>query len=201
MRGEASGQEPQPEPGARGPGGEGSLAPPAGLHGTEGPCRGVLVGEEGPAAAGGQGRQYSDTGESLRGSGPSISSTGPRPGVLCPPGAGHPCPQAFVSPVALGAAGPGLPHLSPGSALRLEGLWSGGRWGLGSELEGSHPCPARPSRPLGELLSRQLLLQVPLFWRPHDAGVGGTQRGPRSPVFLCLCGLLFHLHLVAVQKG
>lgn len=45
-----------PEPGARGPGFErGGLAPPAGLHGAEGPCRGELVGEEGPAAAGGGG--------------------------------------------------------------------------------------------------------------------------------------------------
>lgn len=52
----ASGQKTLPEPGARGPGFErGGLAPPAGLHGAEGPCRGKLVGEEGPAAAGGWG--------------------------------------------------------------------------------------------------------------------------------------------------
>lgn len=46
------------------------LAPPAGLHGAEGPCRGELVGEEGPAAAGGGGRggfqRFSDVGEGLR---------------------------------------------------------------------------------------------------------------------------------------
>lgn len=47
--------------------GERGLAPPAGLHGAEGPCRGSWWGEEGPAAAGGWGRWCSDVGEGLRG--------------------------------------------------------------------------------------------------------------------------------------
>lgn len=67
--------------------------------------------------------------------------------------------------------------------------------------EGSHPCPACPERPLGEFLSWQLLLQVPVFCRPCGTGVGGTQGGAGPSVFLCLRGLLFHLHLVAATEG
>ena len=52
----ASGQTTQPEPGVQCPGFEGGLAPPAGLQGAERPCRGELVGEEGPDAAGGWGQ-------------------------------------------------------------------------------------------------------------------------------------------------
>lgn len=82
-----------PEPGARGPGFErGGLAPPAGLHGAEGPSRGELVGEEGPAAAAAAGgcreAVFRCRGGSEEGPGPSVSSAGPRPGVLCPLGGG-----------------------------------------------------------------------------------------------------------------
>lgn len=76
-----------------------------------------------------------------------------------------------------------------------------GKWGLGSRREGSHPCPACPWRPLGQFFSRQLLLQVPVFWRPRGAGVGGPQGGSGPPVFLGLSRLLFHLYLVAVTEG
>lgn len=90
-----------PEPGARGPGFErGGLAPPAGLHGAEGPCRGELVGEEGPAAAGGGGEAvFRYRGGSEEGPGPSVSSAGPRPGVLCPLGGGtfFPAPSVCQS--------------------------------------------------------------------------------------------------------
>lgn len=141
-------------------------------------------------------------GGSERGLGPPCPLPVPDQGFgsVSPWGRDRPCPQAFVSQVAVGGAGPGLPHLSPGSAFRFEGLWSGGGVGPGFWAMESPCCPACPSRPLGQLLSGQLLLQVPVFRRPHSAGVGGTQRGPRSPVFLRLGRLLLHLHLVATGR-
>lgn len=56
------------------------------------------MGKESPAAAAGGGWEYR---EGLRGSGPSMSSTGPSPRVLCSLGGGRDaCPQASVSQVA-----------------------------------------------------------------------------------------------------
>lgn len=165
------------------------------------------MGEEGPAAAGGWGRGAwnSDVGGgSEEGSGPSVSSAGPRPEILCPlgVGGGPSLPPSVVGQSGhLGSCWPSPPHLSPGSALRLGGAWSGGKWGLGFQREGSHPCPACPWRPLGQFFSRQLLLQISVFWRPRGAGVGGPQGGSGPPVFLGLSRLLFHLYLVAVTEG
>lgn len=61
--------------------------------------------------------------------------------------------------------------------------------------------PVPDDRPLGQLLSRQLLLQVPVFWRPHWTGVGRYEGGPRPSVLLRLGWLLLHLYLVAVARG
>ena len=142
-------------------------------------------------------------GGSEEGSGPSVSSAGPRPGIASPRGGGRtvPAPECRRSVRSPWESLAQPPHLSPGSALRLGGAWSGGKWGLGSRREGSHPCPACPWRPLGQFFSRQLLLQVPVFWRPRGAGVGGPQWGSGPPVFLGLSRLLFHLYLVAVMEG
>lgn len=91
-------------------------------------------------------------GESEEGSGPSVSSASPRPGVLCPLGGGRSLPpplraSVVVGQVTLGVAGP-APHLSPGSALRLGGARSRGRWGLasggGRGLTPALPAPRGP---------------------------------------------------------
>lgn len=134
-----------------------------------------------------------------RGLGPPCPLLVPDQEFCFPLGAGPSVPQVSVSQVTLGVAGQS-PHLSPGSALRFGrgcGVGVGGAWVPG----GVSPLPCLPLRPLGEFLSRQLLLQVPVFCRPCGAGVGGPQGGSRPSVFLCLCRLLFHLHLVAVTEG
>lgn len=78
------------------------------------------MGKESPAAAAGGGWEYR---EGLRGSGPSMSSTGPSPRVLCSlRGAGICLSPGVCQSGGMGATGPDLPRLSPRSALRLEGL-------------------------------------------------------------------------------
>lgn len=84
--------------------------------------------------------------------------------------------------------------LEVGGAVEWGG-WAGvqtGQQGLG--------LPCLPTQPLGHVLSCQVLLQVPVFWRPHSAGVWGAQGRPRPSVFLCLCRLLFDLYLVAAME-
>lgn len=192
------------EPGARGPGSErGGLAPPAGLHGAEGPRRGQLVGEEGPAAAGGWGEAvFRYRGGLRRGLGPPCPLLVPDQGFCVPSGAGQSLPPERLSLRSQRCCWPS-PRSESWKCLEVwAGLWTGGGWGLGSGREGSHPCPACPWRPLGQFLSRwQLFLQVPVFRRPRGAGVGGPQWGTGPPVFLRLRRLLFDLHLVAATEG
>lgn len=186
-----------PEPGARGPGSErGGLAPPAGLHCTVGPV-GRAGGGGGPCCC----CCCWWRGGCEEGSGPSLSSAGPRPGVLFPLGGGTvPAPSVCQSGH-IGSCWPAPPSESRKCLEVWTGLWSGGGWGPGSR-RGLTPA-LLPPRPLGEFLSRQLLLQVPVFRGPCSAGVGGPQGGPWPwpSVFLRLRRLLFHLHLVAGTEG
>lgn len=93
------------------------------------------------------GRRFQMWGGSEEGSEPSVSSTGPRPGVVSLGVGTAPAPVCFCQ-VTLGAAGPGLPHSESWTCLEArEGLWSGGRWGLDSGREGLTPAPRVPTRP------------------------------------------------------
>lgn len=150
--GGGSGQKTLPEPGARGPGFErGGLAPPAGLHGAEGPCRGELVGEEGPAAGGWGEAVFRCRGGSEEGSGPSDSSAGPRPGVRCPLGGrtvAAPERLSVRSRWELLAQPPPPPPSESWKCLEVwAGLRSGGRWGLGSGGRGLTPALPAPRGP------------------------------------------------------
>lgn len=80
--------------------------------------------------------------------------------------------------------------------MRFGGL----EWGWGGLVLGQGLSPRPLPGPLGQLLPRQLILQLPVFRRPHRAGVGGAQGGSRPPVFFGLCGLLLHLHLVTAAE-
>ena len=74
------------------------------------------------------------------GSGPSVSSAGPRPGVPCPLGGSPSLPTpSVVGQVTLGVAG-----LSPASALRCGRGVEWGRWGLGSRGRGLTPALPAP---------------------------------------------------------
>lgn len=115
------------------------------------------------------GRRLSGVGEGLR------RGLGPLPvpdqGFCVPSGAGLSLPLSVGQSGPMGGAGP-APHLSPGSALRC-GQGCGVGWvGPGFPRAESHPAPASPYRPLGQFLSRKLLLQLPIICRPRGAGVG-----------------------------
>lgn len=86
-------------------------------------------------------------GGSEEGSEPSVSSAGPRPGAVSLGVGTVPAPTCFCQ-VTLGAAGPGLPHLSPGLALRLGrgcGVRGDGAWIL--EGRGLTPALSVPTGP------------------------------------------------------
>lgn len=152
------------------------------------------MGRESPAAAGG-GWEYR---EGLRGSGPSMSSMGPSPRILCSLGEAGMCLPPGVCQS--GGVGPRSPPSKSPKCLEVGGAVEWGGWaGVQTGRQGL-VLPCLPTQPLGHVLSCQVLLQVPVFWRPHSAGVGGAQGRSRPSVFLCLSRLLFDLYLVTVLR-
>lgn len=156
------------------------------------------MGKGSPAAAGG-GWVYR---EGLRGSGPSMSSTGPSPRVLYSLGGGTGMclPPGVCQSGGMGSYWSRSPPSESPKCLEIGGAVEWGGWAGVQTGQQGLGLPCLPTQPLGHVLSCQVLLQVPVFWRPHSAGVWGAQGSPRPSVFLGLRRLLFDLYLVAAKE-
>lgn len=130
-----------------GQGRRGGLAPPAGLHGAEGPVGGA-GGGGGPCCWWWLGEVVSDVGEGLRGVWALrvLCRSQTRGSVRCPLGGGTvPAPKRLSVRLQWEVLAQASPSES-WKCLQVGGAWSGGRWAgvLGGAIS---CCPACPSRP------------------------------------------------------
>lgn len=109
-------------------------------------------------------------------------------------------PPGVCQSCGMGSYWPRSPQSESPKCLEVGGAVEWGGWAGVQTGQQSLGFPCLPTQPLGHVLSCQVLLQVPVFWRPHSAGVWGAQGRPRPSVFLCLRRLLFDLYLMAAME-